>query len=103
MVWAMHEVHLQRAADTAVLQSDERIVGAAHYASLFDQGGVDVHFADIVHYHGELDPFLIGEDAVQQRCLAAPEVTGDEKDRNLFFFQIYCHIVNHSSFYKSTS
>ena len=98
-----HEVHLERAADAAVLQSDERIVGTAHDATLLDEVGVDVDFAYIIDYHGELDAALVGEYTVQQRCLAASEVTGHEEDRNLFFFQIYCHIVNHSSFYKSTS
>ena len=89
-----HKVHLEGAADATVLQGHQTVVGAAHYAALFNQVGVYVHLADVVYDDGEFDSLFIGKDAVQESRLAASEVTGHEEYRNLFFFQCYCHFVN---------
>ena len=87
-----HKVHLQGAADASVLQGHQRIVGITHDAALLYELGIDIHFADVIHYDGELDSFLICKDAVKG-CLAASQVSGHQKYRYLLFFQINCHFV----------
>ena len=58
------KVHLQRAADAAVLQSHQTVVLLVHHSTLLDEVGVDVHLADIVHDNGELNAFLVGKDTI---------------------------------------
>ena len=83
LVELLHEVHLQRAADAAVLQCDEAVVFLAHDPAFLYQGGVDVDFAEVIDDHGELDSFSVGEYAVQQSGLSAAEVTCQQQDRNV--------------------
>ena len=61
----MHEVHLQGAADTAVLQGHQRVVLLVDDAALLDEVGVDVHLADIVDDDGETDAFFVLKDPVE--------------------------------------
>ena len=65
------EVHLQRAADTSVLQCHEAVVALAYHAALLDEAGVDVHLADVVDDDGEADAFLVFQNTVQKSGLAA--------------------------------
>ena len=58
------EIHLQRAADTAVLQSHQTVVLLVHYSPLLNKIGIDVHLADIVHDNGKLNSFLVGKNAI---------------------------------------
>ena len=60
----VYKVHLQRAADAAVLQSHQTVVLLVHHSTLLDEVGVDVHLADIVHDNGELNAFLVGKDTI---------------------------------------
>ena len=60
----VYKVHLQRAADAAVLQSHQTVVLLVHHSTLLDEVGVDVHLADIVHDNGELNAFLIRKDSI---------------------------------------
>ena len=61
----LHEVHLQRAADAAVLQGHQAVVLLVDDASLLNECCVDVHLADVVDNHGKLDAFLVCQDAIQ--------------------------------------
>ena len=67
----LHQVHLQRAADAAVLQCHQRIVALAHDAALLDELSVDVHLANVVHDDGKLHALLVLQYAVQQGGLSA--------------------------------
>ena len=58
------EVHLQRAADTSVLQGHKTLVFFAYDATLLYQGGIDVHFADVIDDDGKFDAALVGEYSV---------------------------------------
>ena len=60
-----HEVHLQRTADASVLQSHERVVFLSYHASLFYEGSIDVHLADIVDDDCKLDAFLVSQNLVE--------------------------------------
>ena len=60
----LHQIHLQGAADAAVLQGDEVIVFLSDGAALGNQGSVNIDFADIVDDDGHLIALLIGEDMV---------------------------------------
>ena len=53
----LDEVHLQRAADTSVLQRHQRVVVLTHYSALLDERSIDIHFSDIVHDHGKTNAF----------------------------------------------
>ena len=83
----LHEIHLQRAADAAVLKGHEAVVGLADDTPFTNQIGIDVDLADIVHDHGKPDSFAIVEYAVEQRCLAASKITREQEHGN--FFQIF--------------
>ena len=60
-----HEVHLQRTADASVLQSHERVVFLSYHASLFYEGSIDVHLADIVDDDCKLDALLVSQNLVE--------------------------------------
>ena len=78
----LHEVHLQGAADAAVLQGHEVVVFLCYDTSLLNQVGIDIHFANIIDNHGKADAATVVEDAIQERGLAATKVAGEEKDRD---------------------
>ena len=83
----LDEVGAQRAADASVLEGHQVVlVAAAHDAALLDELGVDVHFAQVIDNHGKAYVAFVGEDAVQQRRLAAAEITGEQKHRRNFLF-----------------
>ena len=88
-----NQVHLQSAAYATVLKCYQTVVRASDNAALLYQVGIYVDLADVVDDYGELDSFLVCEDAVQKGGLAAPEVSGHKKDRDLLFFVIDCHNV----------
>jgi hypothetical protein len=77
----LNEVHLERAADTAVLQGDERVVLLGHNPALLDKGSIDIHFTDIIDDNGEENTFIITQDTVEQRCFSATQIACDEQDR----------------------
>ena len=55
----LHQVHLERAANTTVLQSHERVVFLSNHAIRFDETGIDIHLTDVVDDNGELDATFI--------------------------------------------
>ena len=73
-----HEVHLQRAADTTVLQCHQRFVLLVHYTAFLYQVGIDVHLADVVDDNGKAYTFFVIKDTVEQGSLAAAQVSSDE-------------------------
>ena len=79
-----HEVHLQRAADAAILQCHEAVVALSHHASFLYERGIDIHFADVVYDDGKLNVPAVGENAVEQRGLAAAEIACDEQYWSFF-------------------
>ena len=87
-----HQVHLEGAADAAVLEGHQAVVGASHDAAFFHQVGVYVHLADIVHDDGELDSLLVGEDAVEQCGFTASQIAGEKENRRLSTLHCYFHI-----------
>ena len=74
----LDEVHLQVAADTAVLQCYQRVVLLVDNAALLYKVGVDVDLADIVYDNSEFDSLVIIEYAVEQGCLSAAQIACDE-------------------------
>ena len=54
-----HEVHLQRTADTSILQGHERVVFLTDYAPLFDKSSIDVYLTDIIDDNSKLNTFFI--------------------------------------------
>ncbi len=70
-----HEIGPHRAADASVLERDHVRV-AAH-----DQPAVDVDRAEVVDEHGDPQPVLAREDAVEQRRLARAEEAGEDRQR----------------------
>ena len=75
------QVHLQRAAYTAVLEGYKAVIALAYYTALLDQRSVDIDFADIIDDDRKTDTFGIREDAVQKSSLTAPEITREQQDR----------------------
>ena len=82
-----HQVHLQRAADAAVLQRHQvALVGAAHYTALLYERGVDVNLAQVVDDYGKAYAAAVVEDTVEQSGLAAAEIAGQEQYGSVFHF-----------------
>ena len=71
----LHEVHLQRAAYTSVLQRHQRVVLLVDHASLLYEVGVDVDLSDVIDDDGKLDASFVTQYSVQQCCLAAAQVS----------------------------
>lgn len=71
------EVEFEGAADAAVLEWDEAVVGLSDDAALLDEGGVDVDLSDVVDDDGEADALTVGEEAVEECGFAAAEVAGE--------------------------
>ena len=53
------QIHLECAADTAVLQGHQTFVFLGHDAALLNQRRIDIHFAYVVDYHRKLDAFAV--------------------------------------------
>ena len=81
----LHEIHLERAADTSVLQCNEAVVFCAYNSAFLYQIGVNVDFADVVHYYGKLHAAFICQYVVYKCRFSAAEITGQEQHRNFFF------------------
>ena len=79
----LHQVHLQRATDAAILQSHQRVVLLTHYSTLLYQVGVDVHLADIIDDNCKLNTLLILQDAIQERGLTTAQITRQQQDGNI--------------------
>ena len=83
------QIHLEGAADTAVLQGHQTVVLLGHDAAFLDQRGIDVHLAYVVDYHRELDAFAVRQNMVHQRGFAASEVAGEQQYRYIFLSHIH--------------
>ncbi len=74
------QVHLQRAAYAAVLQSHKVVLPrAAYHAAAAYERSVDVDFADVIDYYRKTYASLIGKDAVEQGGFAAAEVACEQQ------------------------
>ena len=72
-----HEVAAHRAADAAIVHLEDFFVGAD------DQIVVDADFAEFVDDDGIFLAVRFGQDAVEQRRLAGPQIAGQHRDGNL--------------------
>ena len=79
----LDQIHLQRAADTTVLQRHKTVIILAYYSALLDKRSIYIHFADIVDNHRKTDPFGVRQYAVQKCGLTAPEIAREQQDRYL--------------------
>jgi len=59
-----YEIHLQRTADTPVLQGYQAVVFLGHYPTLFYEICINIHFTNIIHNDGEADAAAVIEYAV---------------------------------------
>ena len=66
-----NQVHLERTADTAVLQRHKRVIVLGYHPALLDKRGIDIHFTDIIDDNGKANTFFVGKNAVQQSGLTA--------------------------------
>ena len=67
----LNKVHLERAADAAVLKGDKALFLLPHDAPLLDEVGIDIDFTYIIDNNRKADAPLIGKDAVDKGCLSA--------------------------------
>ena len=85
----VHEVHLQRAADAAVLECDETVVLLADNSSLLNELRVNVDLTYVIDYHCETYSFAIVEDTVEQSSLAASKIARQQQNRYFIELHIY--------------
>ena len=74
------KVRFKGAANAAVRQRNHRIF-LLNIATLFNQGLVNVYFANIIDNHSYTVALLVAQNMVQKCSLASSEVTGEECDR----------------------
>ncbi len=84
----LHEIHLEGAAYTAILQCHEAVVVFTHNAALLDERGVDVDLANVVDDDGKFYSLLVAQDAVDKGGLAAAKIAGEQEHRNVL--DIHC-------------
>ena len=91
----LHQVGFQGAADAAVLEGNDAVLVLLHNAgSLFNEGGVDVHLANVVDDDGHLVAGLIVQYVVHQGCLARSQIAGEQGDRNTIVFHAIIIVKN---------
>mgnify|MGYP007065029614 CR=1 FL=1 len=66
------QVFAQCAADAAVGEFNELLLCAIQVALPCDQGGIDVHLTHVIHDDGNSAPLSVGQDVIEQSCLAGP-------------------------------
>ena len=91
----LHQIHLQGAADAAVLQGHKRVVLLVHDAALLDKVGIDVHFSEVVHDDREAYALLILQNAVEQGRFSAAQISGEQQHR-CFFHCLLCFSIDTS-------
>ena len=79
VVQLFHQVHLQRAADAAVLERNQTVVLLVHNPAFLNEACVNVHLADVVHDYGKADSVLVAQNAVQKGGLSAAQVSGEQQ------------------------
>ena len=85
----LHEIHLQRATDAAVLQGHKTVILLSYYATLFYQVGINVHLTDIIDNHRKLNAAAIVQDTVEECGLAAAQVAREQQHRDFFHFYMF--------------
>ena len=55
----LYEIHLQRAADTTILQRHQTLVLLPYHAAFLYQIGIDIHFAYIINNHSKTNTTAI--------------------------------------------
>ena len=85
----LHQVHLQRAADAAVLKGHQAVVSLTDDTTFFNQVGIDIDLAEVVDNDGKLNALAVVKNLVYQCSLAAAEVAGEQQSGYLR----YCHNV----------
>ena len=79
------QIRLERAADAAVRQRNNLArVFLGDVSALFNQGLVDVHFANVIDDDGDMVALLVVENVVEESCFAGSQVTGQERYRYRF-------------------
>ena len=79
------EVFAQRAADAAIAQLDQLLVGTRQAGTtLAHQLRIDVHLGHVVDDHRDATSVAVVQDMVEQRRLAGAEEAGEDRDRDLF-------------------
>ena len=76
----LYEIHLERAADTTILECYERIVLLVDDSTLLYEVSVDVDLADVVDDYGKSDAAVVVEYAVEQGSLAAAQISGNKQN-----------------------
>ena len=89
VIYLLYQIHLQCAADAAVLKRHQAVIFLIHDTSLLNQVCIDVHFAQVVDDDGEANALFVAQDMVDQGGLSAAQVTRQQQYRNLFFFHLF--------------
>jgi hypothetical protein len=76
----VEQVLAQGAADAAVGQLHQLLLGAIQAALAGDEGGVDVDLAHVVDDHRDLATLPVAQHVVEQRGLACSEEAGEHGD-----------------------
>ena len=55
----LDEIHLERAANTAILQRYQALVLLTYHPALLDQFRIDIYLADIIDNNGKSNPLFV--------------------------------------------
>ena len=84
----LYKIHLQGAADAAVLQGYKAFFLLSYHTTFLNEVGIDVHFANIIHDDGELYTFSVIQYSIKECCLSAAQITREQQ--NGYFFHFHC-------------
>ena len=74
----LDKIHLESAADTAILKSYERVILLFYHPTLFYKVGINIHFTYIIYDDSKSDTFFIIKNTIQERCLTTSQITGQK-------------------------
>jgi hypothetical protein len=86
----LHKIHLERATDTTILESDEVVILLCDYSTLLNEFSINIYLTYIVDYHSKSYPLAIAEDTIKKSSFAASEVARQQQNRDIIYLHIGC-------------
>ena len=86
----LHQILAQRAADAAVAHLDHLFLSAGEFGiAAFDELGIDIDLAHVIHDHSDLAAFAIAQDVIEERGLSRAEEAGEHGNGEFGGFRIH--------------
>ena len=98
-----HQIHLQRTADTTILQAYKTLILHVHHSILLQEARINIHFAYIVYYYRKLDALLVGQYVIYKGSLTTAKITSQQQHRYFVFHNFIVFFTAFDSLCKRSS